>query len=86
MDGDSPGKEFEAYAQLLPRALLDEVAMDFWATRGNGELEGHYWSISFLDGRRARTLTIDCIALLLIKNFMRIQASMQRSNRMAYPV
>ena len=50
MDGDSPGKEFEAYAKLLPRVSLEEVAMDFWATRGNGELEGHYWSISFLDG------------------------------------
>ena len=34
MDGDSPGKEVEAYAQLLPRVSLEEVAMDFWATRG----------------------------------------------------
>ena len=28
-DGDSTGKQFEAYAQLLPRVSLEEVAMDF---------------------------------------------------------
>ena len=27
--GDSTGKQFEAYAQLLPRVSLEEVAMDF---------------------------------------------------------
>ena len=78
--GDSTGKQFEAYAQLLPRVSLEEVAMDFWATRGNGGLEGHYWSISFLDGWRAWTLSIDCIALFNNdNNFNTNQASIQRT-------
>ena len=83
--GDSAGKQFEAYAQLLPRVSLEEVAMEqLVATAGWRATTGV--SPSLMAGELERCLLIELLYLILIIILILIKPVYNEHNRVAYPI
>ena len=80
--GDSTGKQFEAYAQLLPRERLQWISEQLVATAGWRATTGV--SPTLMAGELERCLLIVLLYLILIIILILIKPVYNEHNRVAY--